>query len=86
MLKAARAGDGSRMTEATGWFRKAADLEPLNPLRLNDLGNAFYEAKRHQEAADIYRAAIALRPADDVLHGNLANTLAELGSVDRGHS
>ncbi len=83
LLKAVRAGDRSRMAEATNWFRKAADLDPMNPLRLNDLGNAFYEAKRHQEAADIYRAAIALRPADDVLHGNLANTLVELGSADR---
>jgi tetratricopeptide (TPR) repeat protein len=83
LLRAARAGDAGRLPQAIEWFRKAAELEPMNPLRLNDLGNALYEAGRHQEAADIYRAAIALRPADDVLHGNLANTLVAAGSADR---
>jgi serine/threonine-protein kinase len=47
-----------------------------------DLGNALAEAKREEEAAGYYRAALAVRPDTAVVHNNLGGALSAKGRPD----
>jgi tetratricopeptide (TPR) repeat protein len=55
----------------------AADVDSLF-----DTGLAMEDAGRWSEAADAYRRALDIEPADPILHFNLGNVLFALGQAD----
>jgi tetratricopeptide (TPR) repeat protein len=67
--------------EAMAEFRRAIDLEPLNPDAHHDLGVALAEDARWEEAIAEYRRAIAIPifAAPDAAYNNLGWALYSLG-------
>ena len=68
--------------EAVRLIGLSLDLEPRQPFALNTMGNALKVLKRHQEAADAYEKAIALKPTFAAAHSNLGRALVELGRAE----
>ena len=66
-------GNGMPMLE------RAVQLMPDDHEAHNNLGNAYLEAGRFEDAAASYRRALALKPDYAHAHGNLGNALRELG-------
>jgi TolB-like protein/cytochrome c-type biogenesis protein CcmH/NrfG len=63
-----------RFDEAIARYRRAIELDPLNPQVWRTLGNTLYYAGRHEEAAAALRKALELAP-------DMSNTHALLGRV-----
>ncbi|MDE1184451.1 sulfotransferase [Paraburkholderia sp.] len=79
----------SRFDDAFAHYRAAIALAPSGSrqraLLLHDLGWAFEQTQRLDQAADAYRDAIALDPQLDGSYNNLANCLQALGRFDDAH-
>jgi len=63
-----------RFDEAIARYRRAIELDPLNPQVWRTLGNALYYAGRHEEAKAALRKALELAP-------EMSNTHTLLGRV-----
>lgn len=61
-----------RFDEAIARYRRAIELDPLNPQVWRTLGNALYYAGRHEEAAAALRKALELAPEMSNTHTLLA--------------
>jgi tetratricopeptide (TPR) repeat protein len=62
---------------------KAVAAQPANPVYLNDLGNAFMEARRLREAVEAYDRALAAARRDfPQAQFNRANALMRLGELE----
>src|SRR6185437_2679670 len=61
--------------EAEKLFRQLISQYPTNPDVLNLLGVVFLRRKRHREAADLFRMAVAVRGDIAEFHGNLSAAL-----------
>ena len=57
----------------------AATLDPSNPIFMVTLGDEYFTRQQWQRAADAFRKAIALKPADDALHTKLGHALYSQG-------
>ena len=58
-------------------FRSGLQLRPRDPRILRMLGDTLVSSKAPQEAAEVYAEAVALGPADRLLHLKLADALYE---------
>lgn len=58
---------------------RAIEVNPHDAGSINDLGNAFLELKRPQDAIEAYNRALALSPNSAAAHINRGNALKELG-------
>lgn len=63
-------------------LESAAHLAPHRYLTQRNLGNALHLAGRYPEAAEAYRAAVALHPLSAEDHYALGNVLFAMGEVD----
>lgn len=63
-----------RFDEAIAHYRRAVELDPLNPQFYRSLGTAFHFAGRHEEAAAVLRKALELAP-------DMSNTHTLLGRI-----
>jgi tetratricopeptide (TPR) repeat protein len=65
--------------ESISELEQAATLDPSNPIFLVTLGDEYFTRQQWQRAADAFRKAIALKPADDALHTKLGHALYSQG-------
>jgi tetratricopeptide (TPR) repeat protein len=72
-------------------LQKASNIEPNNPDPYFQLGQAYQELNRHEEAVDVLRKAIAFNPdlahnknQVTTAHHRLAQSLLKLGQTDAG--
>ena len=81
-LQAARnspsAGD---LQEAENLLKKSIELQPSYPDSHLDLGNAYFQQKRWQEAIEEYEEAIRLKPTLTEAHYKLYRVYAQLGNA-----
>ena len=49
---------------------------------LDNLGNALRQLRRHDEAAEVYRRVLQLKPESSVAHYNLGVILEAMGQLD----
>jgi superkiller protein 3 len=68
--------------KAIEYFQRAIRLEPNNADAYYNLGNAFADAKRNEDAAAAYRKALELSPAFAEAHDNLGTLLFTLGQLN----
>jgi len=71
-----------RTEEAINYLEKAERLDPLN-LCNRDLGNAYQEAGRHEEAIAEYKKCIKNQVIDIFVHARLARTYAWTGRYEK---
>ncbi|HVG21524.1 MAG TPA: caspase family protein [Blastocatellia bacterium] len=60
-------------------LEQAAALDPSNSIFLVTLGDEYFTRQQWQRAADAFRRAVALKPADDSLHTKLGHALYSQG-------
>jgi tetratricopeptide (TPR) repeat protein len=65
-------------------FRHALEVTQRNHVAHLNLGSALWRSGRPAEAADQYRAGLALRPNDAGGHGGLGQSLVQLGDLQAG--
>ena len=74
---AMRAGVGyynlSLMNKSAEYYLKATDIDPMAALPWNNLGNAYRELLRYQDAESAYKRSIELQPELPTSYLNLAN-------------
>lgn len=75
-------GDEARAAEA---FERSLAVRP-NYAALSNYGSLRYEARAYTQAADLYRRAAALDPADFRTWGNLGDALSAAGDRDGAES
>ncbi len=68
-----------RLAEAAAGYREVLAREPGNADALHLLGIATAALGRPQDAAQLIASAVRLRPADAVMHANLARALSDSG-------
>jgi hypothetical protein len=68
------AGAEERLPEARGHYRKALELDPEDPIALNNLGVVLNGMGRTTEAAEAFEAAARLDPTLDLARENVAST------------
>jgi len=72
--------------QAVAEFKEAqktlGEKDPNAPLVLFKLGEAYDAAGRNEEAAEVYKQAIALKPDVPGYYNNLGNVLARAGKID----
>jgi superkiller protein 3 len=68
--------------EAVKQYQIAAEKDPSQPITLVNLGLAFSNLKKYDDAAAAYRKAIALKPDDADAHAQLSLALANAGAID----
>lgn len=66
-------------------FERAAALDGKNADLLLALGDEYFTRQQWPRAADAYRQAVALKPADDTLHTKLGHALYSLGQPDEAN-
>ncbi len=66
-----------RLDDAERLYRQMISLDPSNPDVLNLLGLSMLKRKKRQEAANLFRQAVALRPEIVEYQVNLARALRE---------
>jgi tetratricopeptide (TPR) repeat protein len=62
--------------------RRALALQPDNPVALQTLGNALYDAQRFDEAIGIHHQGLAAQPNSAGIYINLANALRACGKLE----
>ena len=62
--------------------RRALALQPDNPVALQALGNALYDAQRFDEAIGIYHQGLAVQPNSAGIYNNLGNALHAAGKLE----
>jgi tetratricopeptide (TPR) repeat protein len=62
--------------------RRALALQPDNPVALQTLGNALYDAQRFDEAIGIYHQGLAVQPNSAGIYNNLGNALHAAGKLE----
>ena len=70
--------EAGRADEAVQRATRLKELAPDDPVTYFNLGSALATAHRYEEAADVYRAAIARWPKRVEGHGGLAAALIDL--------
>lgn len=63
---------------ASGYLRKATDLEPSNIEYLSYLGESYYVSKKFEEAISTYERILALKPDDLQCHFDLLHIYTKL--------
>ncbi len=63
--------------------QRALDIQPGNPVALQALGNALYDAERFDEAIGIYHQRLAAQPNSADIYNNLANALHASGKLEQ---
>lgn len=63
-------------------LEEAAAIDPSNPSLVIAVGDECFARQQWQRAAESFRKAIALRPADDALHTKLGHALYSQGLKD----
>jgi tetratricopeptide (TPR) repeat protein len=71
-----------RTEEAIVQWRKALEMDPVDPTALSNLGAALETAGRPEEAAAQFRKAIDADPENFKSHSNLGVLLGKLGRLD----
>lgn len=66
-------------------LEKAAALDANNPSILIAIGDECFSKQQWQRAADAFRKAVALKPADDTLHTKLGHALYSQGLQDEAN-
>ncbi len=74
---------GGSAEERIARFEAARQRDPRNTEILSQLGQAFVEAGKEQQAADVVGEAVAIDPDDPILHQQLGGILADLHQTDR---
>jgi S1-C subfamily serine protease/cytochrome c-type biogenesis protein CcmH/NrfG len=75
-----------RQEDVLSLCREAVRARPDDADAHDDLGDAYGECSRWQEAVDAYQQAIRLRPDDASLYRSLAHAYMELGDINRLYS
>ena len=70
---------GGDPATAVSLYRRAHEIAEKDPLPLSRLGETLAQMQSYTEAADAYRAALALSPDDADLHRGMGNVLLALG-------
>jgi len=78
------AKDG-RTAEAVEHFQKALQLSPDYLIALENLGNAYRQLKRWEDARKALEHAVAVGPQDPEANYSLGMVFAQLNDVDRAH-
>lgn len=71
----------ARPTEAEAKFRHALELQPQSPMALQGLARSL-DAQKRPDAADAYRAYLAVEPHDDAARNRLIHILIEQQQYD----
>jgi serine/threonine protein kinase len=71
-----------KLDEAIGFYRRAADQDPLGAAAYHTLGITYHAAGRHVEAEEAFRTALELAPQRVGLHYGLALSLLERGRAE----
>ncbi len=64
-------------------MQQARLQRPKDPFILNNLGNAYFDSFRYEEARDPLERAVALKPDFDEAKYNLGKVLRQLGEIDK---
>lgn len=72
-----------RWAEVPALYRECLSLEPDNHRLLANLGNALWLTNQPGSALQAYQRAIALAPAEALIHRGLANVLRDLNCFER---
>jgi protein O-GlcNAc transferase len=67
---------------AKDYFARAAELEPGNPTTLYYLATTMGLSGQQENAVDVFRRALAIKPDFHQVYVNLGNTLRDLGRAD----
>lgn len=67
-------------------YSRAVVLDPLNPNARIALGGVYYAAKAYEDAIDVFKLAVAVKPDHANAHYNLAVAYRENGNIDRAIS
>jgi tetratricopeptide (TPR) repeat protein len=70
------------VTEFKEAQKTLGEKDPNAPLVLFKLGEAYDAAGRNEEAAEVYKQAVALKPDVPGYYNNLGNVLARAGKID----
>src|SRR5262249_25511126 len=85
-LQAARTSLSSdALLEAEKLLKKSIELQPSYPDSHLELGNAYFQQKRWQEAIEEYEKAIRLNPTLIGAHYKLYLTYGQVGNAGRAH-
>lgn len=63
-------------------FKQATRAEPANVAAYDDLGNAYIELKKFDEAVAAYREAVRLEPKNAGAHNGLGRALEKSGRIE----
>jgi Flp pilus assembly protein TadD len=69
---------------ALDWLQRAVRLNPDHFRAQVNLGVTLYTLERYDEAVVAYRAALALNPADALVHADLGRSLLKVGLDGEG--
>ena len=72
------------LVEAERWFHAAAQIDPMSPLPLINLGMIYRTWGYVKEAVTCLEYAVKLAPENPEAHWNLANALLASGDLQRG--
>ena len=71
-----------KFEDALKYYQRAAELDPKNPLYLNEIGIAYYTLGKYQEAINHYEQALSIdREVYGERHPNVATSLNNLGEA-----
>lgn len=63
-------------------YKHALEVGPVNPVMLNNMGNALVKEGKLSEAVGSYKEALLLKPDYAKAHNNLATAFYKLGRID----
>ncbi len=81
-LLATREGDTA---SAIGYFKQALKLDPDHFIALENLGNAYRQQKRWDEARETLERALAIKPADPEANYSLGMVFAQWNDTERAY-
>ena len=82
LLAARKAHEAGRYLEASSAYKSVLIDEPRNPEALHFSGLLCYQQGESEEAEELLRKAIRVRPGVTMFHANLANVLQFVGKYD----
>jgi tetratricopeptide (TPR) repeat protein/peroxiredoxin len=77
-------GEG-RIPEAIRYFQKAVELSPDHLIALRNLGNAYRQQKRWEDARKTLERALAVGPRDAEVNYSLGMVFAQIDDTDRAY-